>query len=121
MPPRTTKRKTTTNLKTKTNQKCQKIKLYGSQKTKEKKKIFIQTSRRGREDAARGPRAGKGATGGQREVAAGIPGEVAAGGTRRITFACKQTRSKNRGESQTTQPSDPVPRNKASKPLNENL
>ena len=38
MPPRTTKRRTTTNLKRK-NQNCQKIKLYGSPTTKELKKI----------------------------------------------------------------------------------
>ena len=37
MPPRTTTR-TTTNLKTKSNQNCQKIKLYGSPTTKELKK-----------------------------------------------------------------------------------
>ena len=36
--PRTTKRRTTTNLKTKNNQNCQKIELYGSQTTKELKK-----------------------------------------------------------------------------------
>ena len=48
MPPRTTKRRTTTNLKTKNNQNRQKIELYGSLTTKEiKKKTFIQTSRRG--------------------------------------------------------------------------
>ena len=38
VPPRTTKRRTTTNLKTKTNQNFQKTKLYGSQTTKELKK-----------------------------------------------------------------------------------
>ena len=38
MPPCTTKRRTTTNLKTKTNQNCQKIKLYGNTTTKELKK-----------------------------------------------------------------------------------
>ena len=36
--PRTTRRRTTTNLKTKNNQNCQKIKLYGSLTTKEFKK-----------------------------------------------------------------------------------
>ena len=39
VPPRTTKRRTTTNLKTKNNQNCQKIKLYGGQTTKELKKM----------------------------------------------------------------------------------
>ena len=38
MPPHTTKRRTTTNLKTKNNQNCQKIELYGSLTTKELKK-----------------------------------------------------------------------------------
>ena len=38
VPPRTTKRRTTTNLKTKSNQNCQKIELYGSLTTKELKK-----------------------------------------------------------------------------------
>ena len=40
MPPRTTKRRTTTNLKTKNNQNCQKIKLHGSLTTKELKKKY---------------------------------------------------------------------------------
>ena len=38
MPPHTTKRKITTNLKTKNNQNCQKIKLYRSPTTNELKK-----------------------------------------------------------------------------------
>ena len=38
LPPRTTKRRTTTNLKTKNNQNCEKIELYGSPTTKELKK-----------------------------------------------------------------------------------
>ena len=38
LPPHTTKRRIITNLKTKNNQNCQKIKLYGSPKTKELKK-----------------------------------------------------------------------------------
>ena len=38
MPPCTTKSRTTTNLKTKNNQNCQKIELYGSLTTKELKK-----------------------------------------------------------------------------------
>ena len=38
MPLHTTKRRTTTNLKTKINQNCQKIELYGSPTTKELKK-----------------------------------------------------------------------------------
>ena len=38
MPPCTTKRRTTTNLKTKSNQNCQEIELYGNLTTKELKK-----------------------------------------------------------------------------------
>ena len=38
MPPLTTKRRTRTNLKTKSNQNCQKIEVYGSLTTKEFKK-----------------------------------------------------------------------------------
>ena len=38
VPPRTTKRRTTTNLKTKNNQDCQKIELYRNLKTEELKK-----------------------------------------------------------------------------------
>ena len=38
VPPRTTKRRTITNLKTKNNQNCQKTELYGSPTTKELKK-----------------------------------------------------------------------------------
>ena len=38
VPPHTTKSRTTTNLKTKSNQNCQKIELYGSLSTKELKK-----------------------------------------------------------------------------------
>ena len=38
MPPHMTKRRTTTNLKTKNNQNCQKTELYGSPTTKELKK-----------------------------------------------------------------------------------
>ena len=40
MPPHTTKRTTTTNLKTKNNHNCQKIKLYASLTTKEFKKKY---------------------------------------------------------------------------------
>ena len=56
MPPHTTKRRTT-NLKTKNNQNCQKIKLYGSPTTKElKKETFIQTDKMGRRWASRAER-----------------------------------------------------------------
>ena len=57
----TTKRRTTTNLKTKINQNCQKIKLYGSLTTKELKKKHSprlvggeETGNHGREDAQQG-------------------------------------------------------------------
>ena len=52
MPPHTTKR-TTTNLKTKNNQNCQKIKLYGSPTTKKLKKKHSSRGVRGAEMAAR--------------------------------------------------------------------
>ena len=59
--PRTTKRRITTNLKTKINQNCQKIKLYGSLTTKELKKKHssrwvggAETGSWGREDAQQG-------------------------------------------------------------------
>ena len=50
VPPRTTKI-STTNLKTKTNQKCQKIELYGTKELNQgvKEETFIQTGRRGRD------------------------------------------------------------------------
>ena len=47
--PHTTKRRITTNLKTINSQKCQKIKLNGTLTTKELKKTFTQTGRRGRD------------------------------------------------------------------------
>ena len=43
MPPCTTKRRTTSNLKTKNNNNCQKIKLYGSLTTNVKEETFNQT------------------------------------------------------------------------------
>ena len=57
LPPRTNKRRTTTNLKIKNNQNCQKIELYGSPITKELKKKCsprleggVETGRQGGED-----------------------------------------------------------------------
>ena len=57
MPPLITKRRTTTNLKTKHNQNCRKIKLYGSLTIKELKKKHsyrpvegVETGSQGRED-----------------------------------------------------------------------
>ena len=61
MPPRTIKRRKTTNLKTKNNHNCQKIKLYGSPKTKELKKKHssrpiggVETGSQDREDTQQG-------------------------------------------------------------------
>ena len=58
LPPHITKRRTTTNLKTKNNQKCQKIKLYGSLTIKELKKkhsfSLVGGAEMGREDAQQG-------------------------------------------------------------------
>ena len=47
--PHTTKRRITTNLKTKNHQNCQKIKLHVSPTAKKLKKTFIQSGRRGRD------------------------------------------------------------------------
>ena len=80
----TNKRRTTTNLKTKNNQNCQKIKVYGSPTTKELKKkhpfrplgraeMGSQVERTHCKAAARGWRTGAG------KVAAGGPGKAAAG------------------------------------------
>ena len=49
MLPCKTKRRTTTNLKTKNNQNCQKIELYGRLTTKELKKKLIRTCRSGKD------------------------------------------------------------------------
>ena len=61
LPPRTTKRRTTRNLKTKNNQNCQKIELYGSPTTKKLKKKHssrlvggAETGSQGREDMRQG-------------------------------------------------------------------
>ena len=61
LPPRTTKRRTTTNLKTKNNQNYQKIELYGSPTTKELNKKFssrlvggAKMGSQGKEDAWQG-------------------------------------------------------------------
>ena len=68
MPPCTTKRKTTTNLKTKINQNCQKIELHGSPTTKELQKKHAPRLVGGEETGkARAERMGG-------KMAAGIPG-----------------------------------------------
>ena len=49
LPPRTTKRRTTTNLKPRNNQNCQKIEMYGSPTTKELKETYTCRPVRGAE------------------------------------------------------------------------
>ena len=73
VPPRTTKRRTTTNLKTKNHQNCKKIKLYGSLTTKELKKKHSSRPVGGAETGSRAekPR-----------------GKVLAGGPSGPTFTC---------------------------------
>ena len=56
MPPRTTKRRIMTNLKTKYNQNCQKIELYGSPTTKELKKKHSSRLVEGAETASQAER-----------------------------------------------------------------
>ena len=73
VPPCTTERRTTTNLKTKNNQNCQKIELYGSPTSKELKKNHS-------------PRRAGGV-----EMGSWVErthGKVAAGGAGRPTFVC---------------------------------
>ena len=79
-PPRTTKRRTTTNLKTKNNQNCQKIELHGSPTIKELKKTH--SSR-----PVRGAEAGSWAERTRSKAAAGGPGEAAAG-TAAVLHSC---------------------------------
>ena len=56
VPPCTTKRRTTTNLKTKSNQNCQKTKLYGSLTTKKLKKKHLSRLVGGEETGSRAER-----------------------------------------------------------------
>ena len=79
LPPCTTKRRTTTNLKIKNNQNCQKIKLYRSLTTKELKKKHSPRPVGGVETSSW-------AEGTLGKVVAGGPGEVAAGGEGGPTF-----------------------------------
>ena len=97
LPPHTTKRRTTTNLKIKNNQNCQKIKLYRSLTTKELKKKHSPRPVGGVETSSW-------AEGTLGKVVAGGPGEGAAAG--RLggpTFTCGQTRRNNWGMRQTIQ------------------
>ena len=82
MPPHTTKRRTTTNLKTKNNQNYQKVELYGSPTTKELKKKHSSRLVGGAEKGSQGRED-------TRQVVAGGPGKAAAGGASGPTFACR--------------------------------
>ena len=87
LPPHTTKR-TTMNLKAKTNQNCQKIKLYGSPTTKELKKKHSSRSVGGAEAGSQVERTlGKAAAAG--------PGEVVVCRVGSLTFPCRETRRNN--------------------------
>ena len=79
--PHTTKRRTT-NLKTKINQNCQKIELYGSPTTKELKKKHSSRPVGGAETGSQAERI-------QGEAAAGGPVEVADCGLGSPTLACR--------------------------------
>ena len=81
MPPSTTKRRTI-NLKTKSNQNCQKIELYGIPTTKELKKKHSFRVERGAEMGIRAERT-------RGKVEAGGPGWVVAGRLGGPTFACR--------------------------------
>ena len=109
MPPCTTKRKTTTNLKTKNNQNCQKIKLYGSPASKElKKKVGrVETGNQGGEDPWQDSRWRTGV------------GEIMVGGPGGPTFTHRTTRRNKWRVRQTTQSKIPAWGSRASKPLTE--
>ena len=81
MPTHTTKRRTTTNLKTKNNQNCQKIKVYGSLTTKEIKKKHSSRPVRG---VGMGSRSGKNSW----KAAGGGPGKAVAGRAGGPIFEC---------------------------------
>ena len=81
LPPCTTKRRTTTNLKTKNNHNCQKIELYGNLTTKELKKKH--SSR-----PVGGAEMGSVERTHSKAVARGLS-EAAAGGAGGPTFACR--------------------------------
>ena len=82
VPPRTTKRRTTTNLKTKNNQNSQKTELYGSPTTKELKKTHSSRPVGGAEKGSQEERT-------HEKAVAGRPGEAVAGGQSSPTFECR--------------------------------
>ena len=81
MPPHTTKRKTTTNLKNKNNQNSQKIEQYVGPTTQELKKKHSPRPVGGVEIGSQAERT-------HGKAAAGVPGEAVAGGACGPTFAC---------------------------------
>ena len=101
MHPRTTKRRKTTNLKTKNNQNCQKIELYGSPTTKELKKKHSSRLVGGAEIGSRGEEASQQGCSWQN------------GQSHNCVWI---TRKDNWGARQTMQPRFPAGGNKASKP-----
>ena len=82
VPPHTMNRRTTTNLKTKNNQNCQKIELYGCPTTKELKKKHSSRLVGGEDTGSQAERTGS-------EAAAGGPDEAAAGRAGGPTFSCE--------------------------------
>ena len=82
-PPCTNKRRTTTNLKTKTNQNCHKIEPYGSPTIKELKKKRLSRLVRGMETGSQGGEDSWQGSGWRTRV-----GNVAASGPGSATFAC---------------------------------
>ena len=117
VPPCTTKRKTTTNLKTKNNQNCQKIELYGNPTTKDLKEKHSSRLVGGAETGGQAERTqGKVAAGGPGQArlqlaskaVVGRPGEAVGCRPGRPTFACRKTGRNNWGDRQTWQPRIPV-------------
>ena len=90
LPPHTTKRKTTTNLKTKNNQNCHKNQTVWKSNNQEVKETFIQTGRRGRDRqlGQRGHAARRQLEDPVGEAADGRSGEAVAGRLGGPTFAC---------------------------------
>ena len=91
MPPCTNKRRTTTNLKTKNNQNCQRFKLYRSLTTKELKKNHSSRLVGGTEICSQGAedlwQSDNWRTGASTAAAGGL-GEAVAGGAGDPTLAC---------------------------------
>ena len=112
LPPCKTKRKTTTNLKTKNNQNWQKMELCGSLTTKELKKKHSSRPVGGVEMGSWAKRT-------LAKLAAGGPGEMVACGLCGPTFSCRKTWRNNWGARQTVQPRVQAWGMKTSKPLTE--